>query len=33
MGQLAAELMSSAIELNVPLKVAIKTGPNWGEME
>ncbi len=33
MGQLAAELMSSAIELNVPLKVAVKTGPNWGEME
>jgi len=33
MGRLAAELMTSAIELSVPLKVAIKTGPNWGEME
>jgi len=33
MGKLAAELMSSAIELSVPLKVDIKTGPNWGEMK
>ncbi|NQT31749.1 MAG: DNA polymerase I [Deltaproteobacteria bacterium] len=33
MGKLAAELMSTAIELSVPLKVDIKTGPNWGEME
>ena len=32
MGRLASELMSSAIELSVPLKVDIKTGPNWGEM-
>jgi len=28
MGKLAAELMSAAIELSVPLKVDIKTGPN-----
>ena len=33
MKKLAAELMSTAIELSVPLKVDIKTGPNWGEME
>jgi len=33
MGKLAAELMSSAIELSVPLKVDVKTGPNWGDME
>jgi len=33
MGKLAAELMSAAIELSVPLKVDIKTGPNWGDME
>ena len=33
MEQLAPELMSTAIELSVPLKVDIKTGPNWGEME
>jgi len=33
MGKLAAELMTSAIELSVPLKVDIKTGPNWGDME
>ncbi|MBA7631120.1 DNA polymerase I [subsurface metagenome] len=32
-GQLASELMSGAMELSVPLKVDIKTGPNWGEME
>jgi len=33
MGKLAAGLMSTAIELSVPLKVDIKTGPNWGDME
>jgi DNA polymerase-1 len=33
MKKLAAELMSSAITLSVPLKVDVKTGPNWGEME
>jgi DNA polymerase-1 len=33
MRKLAPELMSSAIELSVPLKVDVKTGPNWGEME
>jgi len=33
MGKLAAELMSAAIELSVPLKVDVKAGPNWGEME
>ncbi len=31
--QLASELMSTALELSVPLKVDIKTGTNWGEME
>jgi DNA polymerase I-like protein with 3'-5' exonuclease and polymerase domains len=33
MGKLASELMSTALELSVPLKVDIKTGPNWGEMK
>jgi DNA polymerase-1 len=33
MSQLASELMSTALELSVPLKVDIKTGSNWGEME
>ncbi|HUT97188.1 MAG TPA: DNA polymerase I, partial [Dehalococcoidales bacterium] len=33
MKKLAPELMISAIELSVPLKAAVKTGPNWGEME
>ncbi len=33
MGQLASELMSGAMGLSVPLKVDIKTGQNWGEME
>ena len=33
MRKLAAELMSSAIELSVPLKVDVKAGPNWGEMK
>jgi DNA polymerase-1 len=33
MKELAAELMSSAMTLSVPLKVDIKTGPNWGDME
>ncbi len=31
--QLASELMSTAIELSVPLKVDIKSGKNWGEMK
>jgi len=33
MRKLAPELMSTAIELSVPLKVDIKVGKNWGEME
>jgi DNA polymerase-1 len=33
MRKLVPELMSSAIELSVPLKVDVKTGPNWGEMK
>jgi DNA polymerase-1 len=33
MRQLASELMSTALELSVPLKVDLKTGSNWGEME
>jgi DNA polymerase-1 len=31
--KLVPELMTTALELSVPLKVDIKTGPNWGEME
>ncbi len=30
---LVAEVMSTAVELSVPLKADIKTGHNWGEME
>jgi len=33
MRQLVPEMMSTAIELSVPLKVDIKTGANWGETE
>jgi DNA polymerase-1 len=33
MRQLIPEVMSTALELSVPLKVDIKTGRNWGEME
>jgi DNA polymerase-1 len=33
MSQLVSETMSTALELSVPLKVDIKTGNNWGEME
>jgi DNA polymerase-1 len=33
MRKLVPELMTSAIELSVPLKATVKTGPNWGEME
>jgi DNA polymerase-1 len=33
MRRLAPEIMSTALELSVPLKVDIKTGKNWGEME
>jgi DNA polymerase-1 len=33
MRKLASELMSTALELSVPLKVDIKTGKNWGEMK
>ncbi len=32
MRQLVPEIMSTALELCVPLKVDIKTGKNWGEM-
>jgi DNA polymerase-1 len=32
MKEIVPELMTSAIELSVPLKAAVKTGPNWGEM-
>ena len=31
--QLVPEIMSTALELCVPLKVDIKTGKNWGEMQ
>jgi DNA polymerase-1 len=33
MKKLVPELMTSAIELSVPLKADVKTGPNWGEMK
>jgi len=33
MRQLVSETMSTAVELSVPVKVDIKTGNNWGEME
>ena len=33
MSQLVPDTMSTAVELSVPLKVDIKTGNNWGEME
>jgi len=33
MRQLVPEVMSTALVLSVPLKVDIKTGTNWGEME
>jgi len=33
MRQLVPKIMSTALELSVPLKVDIKTGNNWGEME
>jgi len=33
MQKLVPELMSGALQLSVPLKVDIKSGSNWGEME
>jgi DNA polymerase-1 len=33
MKKLVPDLMTSAIELSVPLKADVKTGPNWGEMK
>ena len=33
MRELVPHLMSTALELSVPLKVDTKTGSNWGEME
>jgi len=33
MRQLVPQIMSTALELSIPLKVDIKTGKNWGEME
>ncbi|MBI3040185.1 MAG: DNA polymerase I, partial [Chloroflexi bacterium] len=33
MCRLVPKIMSTALELSVPLKVDIKTGSNWGEME
>ena len=33
MCQLVPQIMSTALDLSVPLKVDIKTGKNWGEME
>ncbi|MFC1908010.1 DNA polymerase I [Chloroflexota bacterium] len=31
--QLVPQIMSSALELSLPLKIDIKTGNNWGQME
>ena len=33
MKKIVPELMTSAMALSVPLKAAVKSGPNWGEME
>ncbi|MFC1873236.1 DNA polymerase I [Chloroflexota bacterium] len=33
MKQVVPDLMSAAIPLSVPIKVDIKTGPNWGELK
>ncbi|MBE9513163.1 MAG: DNA polymerase I [Chloroflexi bacterium] len=33
MRQLVPQVMSTALELSVPLKVDVKSGHNWGEME
>ena len=33
MKELVPQIMSAALELSVPLKVDIKTGNNWGQME
>jgi DNA polymerase-1 len=33
MRKLVPQVMSAALELSVPLKVDVKTGNNWGEME
>jgi len=33
MRQLVPQIMSTALELSVPIKVDIKSGRNWGEME
>jgi DNA polymerase-1 len=33
MRQIVPQIMSSALELSVPLKVDVKIGRNWGEME
>jgi DNA polymerase-1 len=33
MCSLVPEVMSTSLELSIPLKVDIKTGQNWGQME
>jgi len=33
MRRLVADVMSSAVELSIPLKVDTKEGRNWGEMK
>ena len=33
MRQLVPQIMSTALKLSIPLRVDIKTGNNWGEME
>ena len=33
MKEMILELMPSALELSVPLKVELKAGPTWGDLE
>jgi len=33
MRRLVPEMMSAALKLSIPLKVDIKSGPNWGELK
>jgi DNA polymerase I-like protein with 3'-5' exonuclease and polymerase domains len=33
MKKLVPEVMSTSLELSIPLKVDIKAGDNWGQME
>ena len=33
MRQIVPQIMSTALKLDIPVKVDVKTGKNWGEME